>query len=860
VTDKTVAVQLVADVGRFRAGMSEATRITQQFGRDVDQHLAGMSGQRMQQLGSSLSRNVTLPLAAAGTAAAAMAVQFDTSFRQMQGLAGVTAGEVDGLRESVLGLAGETAQSPQALAEALYFVRSAGIEGAAAMETLEVAAQGATIGLGDAATIADVVTSALGAYGQANLTAAEAGDVLVATAREGKAEAAALAPQFGRLLPIASELGVSFDEVGGALAYLSRSGGGAELAATNLGNVLQKLLTPAEEGVRALEAMGMSTDTLRQSIARDGLLDTLVMLRSSLEANGMELGDFSRDAQFTTGVLALTADEGERAREVFDATANSAGAFAEAFGIAARGPGFEMKQALAELQVAAIRFGDTIVPVAAAVAGALGDVAGVVGSLPGPVRTAVVALGGIAAMAGPTLKLVGHFRELSTKLEAIGSEGGRAAGVLRGIGSAAGAAGTLLAGFTAAAVIWEARLESGRAEADRMADSVAASFRGLDFQQTIRQLDRLRDGIDDLSRTRSINPLDADFNEDMRAAEDALAAVYTQQQRVVDATRAYAITVGVSNEEAHDAIVNSEQLADIISGELSPSVGAGEAAIARYSDAVDDANGRLEETRSAAQEAADALIGSFSSALQSEELALRRAGILEGLEATWQSYERGEASLADYQLAVNDATDAMLLEAQAAVDAATDQATLEGRTLDATTQMGIFRGKIDEIASTLAPGSPVRVNLENYSGQLAATEGTYTALIVADTAAATEAAANFEALLARIQNTPWRATFTWSMNGPNPNVEKPWQSIFGLPDGGASGGYVGQTTRGPSDTVHMMVDPNEFILSAGSVDALERAGVDLDRLNAYRSGPVAPLLDPRQLVPTCAGEMVICSR
>src|SRR5690606_21200580 len=88
------------------------------------------AGRALSSFGDTMTKNVTVPLVALGTAATKMAVDFDNTFGQMQGLAGVTADEVDHLKETVMGLAGETGRAPQELAEALYFVRSSGIEGA----------------------------------------------------------------------------------------------------------------------------------------------------------------------------------------------------------------------------------------------------------------------------------------------------------------------------------------------------------------------------------------------------------------------------------------------------------------------------------------------------------------------------------------------------------------------------------------------------------------------------------------------------------------------------------------------------------------------------------------------------------
>src|SRR5690606_18410876 len=81
--------------------------------------------------------------------------------------------------------------------------------------------------LGSPAQIADAVSSAMNAYAASGLSAAEATDVLVATAEAGKAEPAELAQQMGRLLPISSELGISFQDVGAGLAALSLSGNDA---------------------------------------------------------------------------------------------------------------------------------------------------------------------------------------------------------------------------------------------------------------------------------------------------------------------------------------------------------------------------------------------------------------------------------------------------------------------------------------------------------------------------------------------------------------------------------------------------------------------------------------------------------
>ena len=77
-----------------------------------------------------------------------MAMDWETSFAQMVGLANVPAEEVEHLQEAVLALAGDTAQAPAELADALYLAASAGLTSADALEVVEMAAASRGVGNG----------------------------------------------------------------------------------------------------------------------------------------------------------------------------------------------------------------------------------------------------------------------------------------------------------------------------------------------------------------------------------------------------------------------------------------------------------------------------------------------------------------------------------------------------------------------------------------------------------------------------------------------------------------------------------------------------------------------------------------
>ena len=203
-----VKALITADTAQFQKGMSKATRSLNAF------------SSKMTKVGKSMTMKVTAPLVGLGFAAGKMAADFEFSMTQIETLVGRSRAEVKQLTEAVMGLSGETGRAPKELADAMFFITSAGLDAASATAALEASAKAAAVGLGDTAIVADAVTNAMNGYGMAADGAAFATDVLAKTVEQGKASAADLAPQFGRLIPMAAELGISFDQVGGGLAFL----------------------------------------------------------------------------------------------------------------------------------------------------------------------------------------------------------------------------------------------------------------------------------------------------------------------------------------------------------------------------------------------------------------------------------------------------------------------------------------------------------------------------------------------------------------------------------------------------------------------------------------------------------------
>jgi TP901 family phage tail tape measure protein len=306
-------------------------------------------GSKLQSTGRSLTM-MTAPLAAAGGAAIKMAANFDKSMTKIKTLVGLSGDAVDSFRDDVMRMAKETGSNADEAANALFFITSAGIELEDAMVVLEKSLKASAIGLGDVATVADSATSAMNAYGSSTLSAEMATDVLTNTVRLGKLSSEELAGSIGQVIPIASNLGVQFHEVGATLAAMSRTGTNAATASMQLKNILISILKPSTEGAETLEAMGLSSQKLRQQIQDEGLLSVLTTLKNRFEENEDAQAKVFGSSRALMGVMDLLGKGFSDTEKIFASMANSAGVTAEAYEELQNSAEFKLRKAMVEVK------------------------------------------------------------------------------------------------------------------------------------------------------------------------------------------------------------------------------------------------------------------------------------------------------------------------------------------------------------------------------------------------------------------------------------------------------------------------------------------------------------------------------
>ena len=398
--------------------VNKASTATAAGVKGVDAGLYSLSF-RAQTVGRRFMRSFGLPILGAVGLAINSFGKFENSMVRIEGLVGVSTGQVQKFGEAVKEAASATGRGPQELADAMFFIASAGLRGSTAIDVLNASAKASAIGLGQTKAVADAATSAVNAYGAENLSGSDAVDVLTAAVREGKVEAERLAPAIGKAIPVASAMGIEFHEVAAAIAAMTRTGTDARTSAIQLRQIMQSLLDPSRQTEKALREMGIAQGELADQAREKGLLFVLKRLRDLASENEEAFADVFPNIRALAGALDITGENLAENEQIFAALASSTGDTDRAFRVIQDTVQFKFNTAMADLKNAIIEAGAAFAPLIDAVAGTLRAFAGLVdavsGNKMGPlivgIAAATVAFGGLLVIAGSAAQAMLFFAQ-----------------------------------------------------------------------------------------------------------------------------------------------------------------------------------------------------------------------------------------------------------------------------------------------------------------------------------------------------------------------------------------------------------------------------------------------------------------
>jgi hypothetical protein len=423
-----------------------------------------------------------------------------------------------------------------------------------------------------------------------------------------------------------------------------------------------ELSSTAAAADRLGEALGPE---LRAKIGDAGLDKFVGDLRSA----GLTFDDIEQDADELAASLAKIADTSDKA-------------------------GARMRQSLDDTSDATRRMGDQADRTGSVAANAYGNMAQDLGAVTGVAGSAGVALGQLAEyaaeggiklatlakMAGPVLlagvaiqQLAGHMQDIA-KVKAFNSD------------QVKDWVERIREGRTAAEAMVEAFSEAGKVELGLGNFGEIGDFTSALSQAgvSVEMLGRLAEGTDEQVEAWRQRMVAAGV--DAEALEGVLAAVALSKGQLQAATAAAEATEGVFGRTIRDV---NEQLA-------------------ANRQRNDEARAAIEGRTSAMLEGIGGDIAYRESVRQSNE----------ALAAYNEVVNSGTASADELGAAQDNAAQAVLDVATAAADSAADLEEMAGTEQTAGERATIMRDELQRVADTLAPGSPLRVQLEGYIGQL----------------------------------------------------------------------------------------------------------------------------------------------
>lgn len=424
-------------------------------------------GARMQSVGHSMVRTgaimtaATIPLMRFGKESFDVSREFEESMTRIETQAGAPAGEIKNLRQSVIDLGKEGTHGPKDLAEALFFVESAGFRGKKALDVLKLAEQGATVGGSDLAQTTSALAAALKtkARGAENATAAMG--ALNAIVGQGQLHMEDLVSALSTgVIPVFKETGLGIEDFGAALAIQTARGVPAAKAATALRMAVLRIAAPVKNALKGLEELGLGQFDLAKALRSEGGLPAAIdLLRTHYENLVKKMGKEKAlsvlasvfPKQSLPTILSLIGASDELGKK-FDAIGEHAKDFPHAVEQAMEDSGAKTKKFHATIQALQITVGDILTPILLRMADIIAQGAAAFEKLSPSVQKIIVTIAAVVTIAGPLMLILGGIIELVVTL------GSAFAILLSPVGLVVVAIAALVAAMVAA-VLWPDKLK-----------------------------------------------------------------------------------------------------------------------------------------------------------------------------------------------------------------------------------------------------------------------------------------------------------------------------------------------------------------------------------------------------------------
>ena len=273
-------------------------------------------------------------VATLGTAAVKSAAEYEAQLANVSTLLTGTEAEVAArtaeIGDQVLEISNRTGVATADLTDGMYQVVSAFGDSADAAAILETAAKSAAAGNATTTDSINLLSAVTKGYGDTSAEAVQqAADLAFATVRLGQTSFPELAAGMGKVIPLASTLGLEQEQLWGAMATLTGVTGSTAEVVTQMKATMQAFLSPSKNMQAALKNMGYESG--QALLESKGLQGSLEALKDAVGGDELAFAGLFSSVEAQTAVLAMAGNQADnltsKTAEMYEATGAANTAF-----------------------------------------------------------------------------------------------------------------------------------------------------------------------------------------------------------------------------------------------------------------------------------------------------------------------------------------------------------------------------------------------------------------------------------------------------------------------------------------------------------------------------------------------------
>jgi len=282
---------------------------------------------QMSDIGKGLTRNLTVPLLAAGGLMVKVGASFEASMSKLSSVTGATGKDFEALSDKAMEMGSDTKYSAKEAADAMTELAKAGMNTeqtiAAIPGVLSMAAT-ENMELADAAVI---VSAALNSYSMEADDAGHVSDVLAKNSNMSASGVSSLGEALRPVAGFASEVGMEFETLNAALGILSNNGLDGAIAGQKMNAILRTMSAPTKKARDAAEELGLSF------FDAEGTMKPFPQILDEINAATADMGDQQKmtalkvmfGADSIAAMLPLLREGGTELQKYSDALKDSGG-------------------------------------------------------------------------------------------------------------------------------------------------------------------------------------------------------------------------------------------------------------------------------------------------------------------------------------------------------------------------------------------------------------------------------------------------------------------------------------------------------------------------------------------------------